>query len=226
MLTRGHRTRCRQGPVGEPRRPWRVRDEPRSFEQTEVGVGWPRGPGQNLTNETEQRLPKRLGLLGAWRGLVREHLCHAVGQSGNEARGLARRQPEGPGTDVALPEREHHGGVAGVGRDTHPPNRAPGVEEPGPFAQQVALHRHAPIMAPALSLATAIDHGSMTRLFDKRREEVERCTVVVGANDATVASGRPAQPGGTSQCTRSVLRASPMRACPHPPNCVSSVLPA
>ena len=34
------------------------------------------------------------------------------------------------------------------------------------------------------------------------------------------------QPGGTSQCTRSVLRARPMRAWPHPPNWVNSVLPA
>ena len=37
---------------------------------------------------------------------------------------------------------------------------------------------------------------------------------------------RPGQPGGTCQFTRSLLRARPMRAWPHPPNAVSSVLPA
>ncbi len=51
-----------------------------------------------------------------------------------------------------------------------------------------------------------------------------------GQTQGQVEDGRfspwPGQPGGTCQWTRSVLRATPISAWPHPPNWVSSALPA
>jgi hypothetical protein len=91
------------------------REAPRSLEQTKVGVRCRRWSTQELTNEPRQRRAQRLGLGRARGRLVREGLCHAVCQNGNETSGLAGRQPESPGAHVALPERENHGGIARVG---------------------------------------------------------------------------------------------------------------
>lgn len=130
------------------RRPPRISDEA-LLQKPKMGVGTTGRPGDKATQEPGPYLahPSLLRLRGG--GSSNRHgFGHPVGQRGDEAGGLLRRQPERPGADVPLPQGDDHGGIRLMGGDSHPPQRAPGVEEPGSLTVQVALDRHGPSMAP------------------------------------------------------------------------------
>lgn len=107
-----------------------------------MGAGAALQPGDEATLDPCPDPAKSWWLRVRWRALSGDRFGHAVRQGGDEPCGLVGRQPERPGAGIALPQRDHHGGVRLVSRHPHPAHRAPGVMKPGSLPVEVALLRH------------------------------------------------------------------------------------
>jgi hypothetical protein len=107
------------------------------------------GSGEYASNESRPDLAKSARTHSGIGPLTRNRLGHSIGQGRDETCRILCRESECAGADIALPERNHNGGICWVGRDPHAANGAPGVVKPHSIAIDVALHRHLSIITSA-----------------------------------------------------------------------------